>query len=102
MEVCIFAGICGFQTKVTAETDSEYQAKLLFETDCPNVKKMAAALDTVNVMDELFKKGQSQVMAAAQQHLPHITCPVPVGTLKAIEAGAGMALVKDVSITFSK
>ena len=41
-------------------------------------------------------------MAAAQQHLPHITCPVPVGTLKAIEAGAGMALVKDVSITFSK
>jgi len=102
MEVCIFAGVCGFETKVNAETNGEYQTKLQFDTNCPNVKKMAAALDTVNVMDELFRKGQSQIMVAAQQHLPHITCPVPIGALKALEASAGMALVKDVSITFTK
>ncbi|MEL7565720.1 MAG: hypothetical protein AAGU27_12635 [Dehalobacterium sp.] len=102
MEVCIHSGICGFQTKVNAETDGEYQTKLQFVTDCPNVKKMAAALDTVNVMNELFRKGQSEIMAAAQQHLPHITCPVPIGALKVLEASAGMALIKDVSITFTK
>lgn len=102
MEVCIHSGICGFVTKVNAETDDAYQTKLQITTDCPNVKKMAAALDTVNVMTELFKKGQSEIMAAAQQHLPHITCPVPIGALKAMEASAGMALVKDASITFTK
>lgn len=102
MEVCIFSGVCGFQTKVNAETNGEYQTKLHLETTCPNVKKMAETLDTVNVMDELFRKGQSQVMAAAQKHLPHITCPVPVGILKAVEASAGMALTKDATITFTK
>lgn len=102
MEVCVFAGVCGFHTKVNVETNGEYQTKLQFETECPNVKKMAAALDTVNVMDELFRKGQSQIMSAANQHLPHITCPVPIGALKALEASAGMALVKDPTITFTK
>lgn len=102
MEVCINSGICGFKTTVTAETDGEYQTKLKIVTGCPNVKKMAADLDTVNVMNELFRKGQSEIMAAAEKHLPHITCPVPIGALKVLEASAGMALVKDASITFTK
>jgi len=99
MKVNIFSGPCGFTTTVYAETEN-YQSKLHIESQCPNVKKMAESLGMLNVMDELFRKGQSQILSAGSQHLPHVTCPVPIGMLKILEHSAGMALPKDVSITF--
>ncbi|WP_236860235.1 DUF6951 family protein [Candidatus Formimonas warabiya] len=102
MNVCIHSGVCGFITTVQAETDSDYQTKLQVESQCPNVKKIIEALGTLNVMNELFRKGQSEILSLSAQHLPHVTCPVPIGMLKALEASAGMALPKDVSISFTK
>ncbi|MGI6677588.1 MAG: DUF6951 family protein [Dehalobacterium sp.] len=101
-EACIFAGICGFETTVSAEDLGDFQYKLKFATNCPNVPKMAADLTEVNVMDELFKKGESKVLNAAVKHLPHVSCPVPSGALKVLEVTAGMALPKDATITFKK
>ncbi|MCR6544462.1 DUF6951 family protein [Dehalobacterium formicoaceticum] len=101
-EACISAGICGFETTVSVEDLGDYQFKLKFITKCPNIPKMAADIETVNVMDELFKKGESKVLNAAVKHLPHVSCPVPSGTLKALEVTAGMALPKDASITIKK
>lgn len=98
----INAGACGFKTTVKSENMGKYQCNLSIESQCPHVTKMAEALGTINAMDELFKKNQSQVIAACLQNLPHITCPVSVGILKAIEASAGLALPKDVSISVSK
>ena len=39
--------------------------------------------------------------AALSPHLPHVTCPVYAGFLKAVEAAAGLALPKDVSMRFA-
>ena len=97
----INSGVCGFITTVQAETGDKYQTKVKIESTCPHVAKMAEALETVNAMNELFKKGQSQILTESQT-LPHITCPVPTGLLKAIEASSGLALPKDASITFIK
>ncbi len=99
-QVEINAGICGFSTNVQAETQSKYQCKIKIESQCKHVQKLAEQLDEVNAMDELFKKGKSRVLALAQETLPHLTCPAPIGILRAIEASTGLALPKDVSIKF--
>ncbi len=66
---------------------------------------MAKARDglvSVDPMVELFRRPhETTVYAALSPHLPHVACPVYSGFLKAIEAAAGLALPRDVSMQFS-
>lgn len=103
VEVEIDSGICGFKTVVQADNKPKYKAGVFIESTCPHVTKLAEKikeLGEIDVMKELFKKGESQILAASNTTLPHITCPVPVGILKCLEVSTGMALPKDVTITF--
>lgn len=102
VKVNIESGICGFQTMVQAEPGAKYTAKLIVDSNCPHVRKIAESFGEFNAMTELFKKGQSAILKLCQENLPHITCPVPVGLLKALEASAGLALPKDAKITFAE
>ena len=97
----INAGICGFMTNVQAEAQSKYQCKINIESQCKHVQNLAEKLAEVNAMDELYKKGKSQILAAAQETLPHLTCPAPIGILRAVEVCTGLALPKDVTIKFN-
>ena len=103
-EVEVFSGICGFKTTIRVEDQGKYKAKCVIESDCPNHKKVSKILDTAtfNMMDELFKKGESQVLNACQGIVPHVSCPVPAAILKALEVGVGLALPADATITFIK
>ena len=104
-DVEVFSGVCGFNTVIQAETGGKYKATIHIESACPHVTKLAEkinGLGEVNAMNELFKKGQSQILASCTEILPHVTCPVSVGILKALEACTGMALPKDATITFRK
>lgn len=100
VELEINAGICGFKTKVNAESGEKYKCTLNVESECPHVKKMAEKINEVNAMNELFKKGQSQILSATEGVIPHITCPVAGGMLRAVEVCSGLALPKDVTIQF--
>lgn len=101
-EVEVFAGICGLKTRIRVENLGKYQAKCVIESECPNHKKVSKILETAtfNMMDELFKKGKSQVLLACQGTVPHVSCPVPAAILKALEVGVGLALPADATITF--
>jgi len=103
-EVEVFSGICGFKTIIRVEDLGKYKATCIIETGCPNHRKVAKTLETVtiNVMDELFRKGKSQVMQACEGVIPHASCPVPAAILKALEVGVGLALPADATITFIK
>jgi hypothetical protein len=103
-EVEVFSGICGFKTTIRVEDQKKYKATCIIESDCPNHKKVAKILDStiLNLMDELFKKGKSQVLNACQGIVPHVSCPVPAAILKALEVGVGLALPADATITFIK
>jgi peroxiredoxin family protein len=103
-EVEVFAGICGLRTIIRVEDLSKYRATCTMESGCPNHKKVAKILDTVtlNAMDELFRKGKSQVIQACQGIVPHASCPVPAAILKTLEVGVGLALPADATITFIK
>lgn len=104
LEMEVFAGICGFTTVIRVEEKPGYQATCQLETGCPNFIKVGKIIENenLNVMNELFKKGESQVLAACQDNVPHVSCPVPAAILKALEVSAGLALPKDATITFRK
>ena len=51
---------------------------------------------------EVFKRmTESVVYQSAARHIRHTACPIPAAILKAIEVEVGIALPKDVTITFT-
>jgi hypothetical protein len=96
------AGICGFST--TVRTAGEGRAmKVTIESDCEDIRKLAAALTEVDPFREISFRGDGPLtLELARIHCAHAACPVPTGILKAIEVEAGLALPRDVTITVTK
>ena len=101
-ELTVDAGICGFVTVIRTSSADMQTGSIEFETACPHAAKARDELRSVDAYAELFKKPhETSVYAALSKHLPHVTCPLYSGFLKAIEAAAGLALQKDVSMKFT-
>ena len=101
-KVKIYAGICGFMTKVTAETSGD-DVKLTIVSGCPAVQKMAKEIgDTFDPYELcLVKPGEGPLFEYASKNFPvHVACPVIAGITKCAEAECNLALKKDASITF--
>ncbi|HYA26947.1 MAG TPA: hypothetical protein VEE82_03020 [Thermodesulfovibrionales bacterium] len=99
-KVAIHSGACGFSVAVTADKGKDKKVHLLIETECEMVRKMAEELSALDMMSVFARLLDNPVYRSAARHLKHVTCPVPGGILKAIEAECGFAVPKDVSITF--
>ena len=106
-KVEVTGGICGFTTLITAASNTPYKASFKLESDCPNWRKVDDILggEELDMMKELFKdkaSGQlnSRVLDVSLSTIPHVSCPVISGLLKALEVTAGLALPKDAAILF--
>ena len=99
-KVVVNSGACGFSVTVIAEKDVNKKVHLVIETECDMVKKMAEELPSLDMMSVFTRFLDNPVYRSAARHLKHVTCPVPGGILKAMEAECGFAVPKDVSITF--
>jgi len=106
-EVIIFAGVCGFTTRVTGKGKGGYIAELNIDSECSNWKEVNEILGgkDLNVMTELFRNRglgnlDSQVLKVSFKTIPHVSCPVISGVLKTLEVSVGLALPEDASITF--
>jgi hypothetical protein len=98
----IFAGNCGFNTKVEATMDGKV-CKLSITSECSAINKMAGELTEVNPYQEIsFKRAMPAIHAAGHKHCTHAACPVPVGIIKAVEVEAKLALPTDVTIKLAK
>lgn len=101
-ELTVHSGICGFVTTIRASSEDRQNVTLEFETTCPNAQNARAELTSVDAYAELFRTPhETTVYAVLSKHLPHTACPLYSGFLKAIEVEAGLALPKDVSMTFA-
>jgi hypothetical protein len=102
-ELTVHAGVCGFVTTIRTSSDDQQTVRIEYETTCPHAAKAREELMGVDAYTELFRKPhETAVYAALSKHLPHVTCPLYSGFLKAIEAAAGLALPRDVTMTFSQ
>lgn len=102
-QVTVDAGICGFTTRIKTASADMQTVHIAFESECPHVSKAKDELGSADAYQELFKKPhETTVYQVLSKHLPHVTCPLYSGFLKAIEVAAGMALPKDVAISIEK
>ncbi len=106
-KINIFAGICGFSTQVVSTDKGGYKAQLKIISECANWNKVDAIFNDkeFNVMTELFKDKktgtlQSEFLDVSLATIPHVSCPVISGVLKALEVSVGLALPKDATISF--
>ncbi len=101
-ELTVASGICGFRTVIRASSEDRQMVSIDFETTCVNALAARGELKNVDAYTELFRKPhETAVYAVLSKHLPHTACPLYSGFLKAIEVEAGLALPKDVSMTFA-
>ncbi|RTZ97062.1 MAG: hypothetical protein DSY90_08930 [Deltaproteobacteria bacterium] len=103
------AGICGFKTKITAETDDGMRVTLRMGSNCDTIKALADKVrekNPINAFDELSPKDESTVLAIFRPVLQTKgcceACVVPAAMSKALQVAAGLALPKDVVIKITK
>lgn len=99
-KVTIVSGICGFSTTVAARMDGKDTVLVEAVSSCDAITAMFADLKSVDKMSMFATFFDNPVYIAANKHLQHLSCPVPSGTLKAIEAEAGFSIPKNATITF--
>lgn len=90
----IQAGVCGFKTVVRATSSDGSDVALELQSDCPKVQGMAASLHSLDALDEILRRPlvDTTPIRVASEHGLHVSCLVPAGILKAVEAAASLAL----------
>ena len=79
------------------------KVKLSIESKCQAIQDLAAELTEVDPFQEITFRGSGpRSLEMGAKHCYHTACPVPVGIIKAVEIGAGLALPKDAVIKLSK
>jgi len=98
----ISSGICGHTTTVEATMDGKV-CKLNITSTCKAIQQIAAELPEVDPYKEISaKRAVPQILQMGLKHCYHAACPVPVGTIKAVEVASSLALPKDAIIKVTK
>jgi hypothetical protein len=101
--ICVIVdpGICGFPCLITARVlDARAVSLKISESECKQIQRLAERLGKIS-MPELFTPvSRNPVYLAADKSGCHTSCVIPAAVLKAVEAAMGLALPRDVRITF--
>ena len=101
----VYAGVCGHSAIIDETKVDEAHVQVVITSACEQITDMNPDLARVQWKGkghEVFKRmTESAVYRSAGQHIRHTACPIPAAILKAIEVEVGIALPKDVTITFS-
>jgi len=98
--VRITPGNCDFQSRIHVDRIGKTRFKVRIETECEQVSRLAGLLDEMELRDALSPLTQSSLLEKAVASGLHVSCPIPLGIIKAIEVEAGLALPADVGIHF--
>ncbi|MBF0245434.1 MAG: hypothetical protein HQL31_09220 [Planctomycetes bacterium] len=103
----IFAGICGFETAVKAESEDQQMVSFCIESDCAKVCSMAEVITRLGPVDayaEIDPSGTGVLMEAMRGVLKGCCsgCAVPVGVFKSMQVSAGLALPREVHISLTR
>jgi len=99
-KVVIEAGICGFITSVEVSKLAKRKVKVVITSPCEKITRLGESLTEIDQW-EIFKKHvDCDIYKAAGRCQLHVTCPVPIAVLKAIEVETELALPRDVIIRF--
>jgi len=101
----VYAGVCGHSAIIDVTKVDDTHVQVVITSACDEITAMNPDLARVQWKGkghEVFKRmTESAVYQSAATHIRHTACPIPTAILKAIEVEVGIALPKDVTITFS-
>ena len=100
----IQGGVCGLETVVVASSDDGMNVRLRIESDCPKIQELAAEIKEIDAFEQVLRKPFIETTPAllAAKHKLHVSCLVPVGIVKAVEAAAGLALPATCEVSLSR
>jgi len=98
--VRITPGNCNFQSRIHVEGITRTRFKVRIETECEQVSRLAGLLDELELREALSPLTQSPLLGKAVASGLHVSCPIPLGIMKAIEVEADLAVPTDVGIHF--
>lgn len=105
-KVMVDAGICGFQTKILADSDDSQNVTFKIISGCEKARAFGEALIAKGAVDgyaEIGAGADGVILTTARESLKGCcaACAVPVGAFKAMQVAAGVALPKDVTMCIS-
>lgn len=97
------AGVCGFTTRISADSEDEQNVTLRIETDCEKIRKLADSIPVLDAYSEIQTGHDGELMKAVRTHLKGCCagCAVPAGIFKSMQVAASLALPQTVSIEIS-
>jgi len=104
--VVVDAGICGFQTRIHADSDDTQNVTFKIVSGCDKARAFGEALVAKGPVDgyaEIGSGADGVVLTTARERLQGCcaACAVPVGAFKAMQVAAGVALTKNVTLTIT-
>jgi len=101
--VRVDAGICGFQTRIRADSEDDQNVTFHIASGCEKVQAFGAALAAKGPVDgfaEIGAGAEGVVLTTARACLKGgcAACAVPIGAFKALQVAAGVALPKPVTL----
>jgi hypothetical protein len=85
---------------IEARKQGRDSVSITIESECEQICELNNILGLMVLRDIFTAAGRNPVFARAQEARCHATCPVPMAILKCAEVELGLALPRDVSITF--
>jgi hypothetical protein len=104
--VVVEGGICGFKTRVHAESEDSQNVSFTVASGCEKAAAFGRALADKGPVDgyaEIGAGADGVVLTTARETLRGCcaACAVPIGAFKAMQVAAGVALPKDVILTIT-
>ncbi|MEI6809041.1 MAG: hypothetical protein WCN95_09985 [bacterium] len=104
--IVVNAGICGFQTRIHADSDDSQNVTFKIVSACEKVRAFGAALIAKGPVDgyaEIGAGSDGAILTTARESLKGCcaACAVPVGAFKVMQVAAGVALPQDVTLKIS-
>jgi hypothetical protein len=104
--VVVDGGICGFKTRIHADSDDSQNVTFRIASGCEKAGKFGQALKAKGPVDgygEIGAGADGVVLTTARENLKGCcaACAVPIGAFKAMQVAAGVALPKDVTLTIT-
>lgn len=101
--VVVDGGICGFKSRIHADSDDSQNVTFKIASACEKARAFGDALTAKGPVDgyaEIGAGSDGVILATARENLKGCcaACAVPLGTFKAMQVSAGVALPKDVTL----
>lgn len=104
--IVVDAGICGFHTRIHADSDDLQNVTVEITSGCEKVRKFGEALVAKGPVDgyaEIGAGADGVILTTARESLKGCcaACATTIGAFKAMQVAAGVALPGDVTLRIS-